>query len=442
MRNGLLKVIERPWIAIGLAAGVAVIVWAIGTRQQTHQIRAEFGDAIDMVPGLNVRYHGIVVGKTTSVTLDNGRAVVGIGISNSPPWPLHRGAVAVIRWGTLVGEGTRYVELDQGPSSAPVIPENGVIGTRDTVTPVEFDQLFGTFDAATRRNMRGTIDHLGAQLVPRAAQLNSGLHYTGPAVDTAAGLMSDLDYDRAALSGLVGSGAQTTHELAAHQAQISDLVGVAATTFQTFAQRTQQVQSSISAMPSTFTDVRTTLARLQPSIARLRTLMHDLAPGAARLPAFAKVAQPALVQLERIVPLGLHTVSTAQTSAPPVTDLLTVGVPFMQQLGTGVLTPVNPMLTCVTPYAPEVAGFLSNWASWGKNYDSFSHYGEVHANEGASSLTSTPSLITTAQFAQATGEQYAMPRPPGLNAGQPQFMPQCGYGQSALNPADDPESAK
>jgi hypothetical protein len=34
---------------------------------------------------------------------------------------------------------------------------------------------------------------------------------------------------------------------------------------------------------------------------------------------------------------------------------------------------------------------------------------------------------------------YAMPRPPGLNAGQPWFQPQCGAGPDALDPAKDPE---
>ncbi|MEA2273229.1 MAG: hypothetical protein QOI98_1937, partial [Solirubrobacteraceae bacterium] len=37
--------------------------------------------------------------------------------------------------------------------------------------------------------------------------------------------------------------------------------------------------------------------------------------------------------------------------------------------------------------------------------------------------------------------KYAMPRPPGLNAGQPWFQPQCGAGPDSLDPSKDPEGA-
>jgi phospholipid/cholesterol/gamma-HCH transport system substrate-binding protein len=434
------SLITRPWILIGVAAAALFVYWAVGTRENSHYVRAQFNDAVDLASGLNVRYHGIWVGRVGSVKLQDGSAVVELGIDNKAAWPLHRGAVAEIRWGTLVGEGTRYIQLFQGPKSAPAIPNGGVISSRDTVTPTEFDQVFGIFNAPTRRHLRSMFDNIGAQVNPHAAQLGSGIHYSAPALASAAGLMDDLAYDRSALSGLVGSGVQTTQELASQQARISALIGVADTTFQTFASHSQQVQSSIQGMPSTFADVRSTLARLQPSIARLRVLMGDLAPGAARLPALAQVARPALVSLERVVPLGLRTVSTAQSSAPPVTSLLSNGVPFMRNLG-ATLKPFNPMLTCITPYAPELAGFFSNWDSFTRNYDTFSHYANVHDNEGASSLTSTPSgVISPQQFTQLTGEQYALPRPPGLNAGQPEFIPQCNYGPQDLNPADDPEN--
>jgi len=35
---------------------------------------------------------------------------------------------------------------------------------------------------------------------------------------------------------------------------------------------------------------------------------------------------------------------------------------------------------------------------------------------------------------------YGFPRPPGTDAGQPWFLPQCGAGPDALDPNKDPEA--
>jgi hypothetical protein len=40
------------------------------------------------------------------------------------------------------------------------------------------------------------------------------------------------------------------------------------------------------------------------------------------------------------------------------------------------------------------------------------------------------------------GIKYAMPRPPGLNAGQPWLLPECGAGAQALDPNADPEQRR
>jgi hypothetical protein len=38
------------------------------------------------------------------------------------------------------------------------------------------------------------------------------------------------------------------------------------------------------------------------------------------------------------------------------------------------------------------------------------------------------------------GLRYAFPRPPGYNADQPWFLPECKAGRDALDPTKDPES--
>jgi hypothetical protein len=86
---------------------------------------------------------------------------------------------------------------------------------------------------------------------------------------------------------------------------------------------------------------------------------------------------------------------------------------------------------------------VSTWASWAQNYDNVAHYARVKVNEGPSSLDSFPSMPTSNFLTLAGGGiKYAMPRPPGLNAGQPWLLPACGAGAQALDPNADPEQRR
>jgi hypothetical protein len=96
------------------------------------------------------------------------------------------------------------------------------------------------------------------------------------------------------------------------------------------------------------------------------------------------------------------------------------------------------MVGCIRPYAPEIAGLLTTWSSWTQDYDQIGHLGRLDGYAGPSSLTSTP--LTPAQYVALTGQGYALTRPPGYNAGQPWYQPQCGITPAGLNPASDPEA--
>jgi hypothetical protein len=97
---------------------------------------------------------------------------------------------------------------------------------------------------------------------------------------------------------------------------------------------------------------------------------------------------------------------------------------------------------CLRPYAPEIAGFLSTWSGYNKNYDAGGHYARTFPlmfNAALIPGTALNSLQITRTYADRLF--YAMPRPPGLNAGQPWFQPQCGAGPESMNPSKDPEGA-
>ena len=193
-----------PWAVI-LATGVVLFaLWAYSTRQINRQVRAVFNEAANLYTGEDVQVDGLDAGKVTSVQYYGGPAIVGLGIQDNHYWPLHQGTTATLRFGTTVGNGTRYVQLDPGPSSNPRLPENGIIPVSDTTSAVEFDQVFNTFDPATRAAVQQALQGTGRTVAPRASQLAAGVASTGPALQSVSGFMGDLSADEQSLSGVVG----------------------------------------------------------------------------------------------------------------------------------------------------------------------------------------------------------------------------------------------
>jgi virulence factor Mce-like protein len=435
-------VVTRPLVFIGIVVFLLFAYWAWNTRQSAHHVRAIFTSATNLYQGEDVKANGIDIGKVGSLSVDSdGQAVVQIGIQKSQFWPLHQGTIADLRFGTTVGNGTREIDIFPGPANAPAIAENGVIPIQDTRPTVEFDQFFDTFDAKTRAAMQGAAAGLNQSFAGHETDLGNGLAASPAGLNSVAGFTADLNRDQAALSELVASGDAVTGKLAANQAQIETLLGVAGQTFNAFAQRTVNTQAAISGFAPTLDQAKTTFARLDTSIGYLTPLMTDLAPGARQLVPLAQTLQPALRTLRATVPDAVAAVRTGTAAAPQISQFLQNGVPFMNSLGPA-LTKFAPEMACMRPYAPEVAGFLSNWSSFTGNYDSSSHYARADSPEGSSSNNSWVG-VSPAQYTQLSGQTYAMPRPPGMGdqtGQQAWFLPQCGLGSDTLSPAADPEA--
>ena len=60
----------------------------------------------------------------------------------------------MIRQASLSGIANRYVDLKLGPANGDEIEDGGTIGTDQTATAVELDQIFNLFDERTRTASR------------------------------------------------------------------------------------------------------------------------------------------------------------------------------------------------------------------------------------------------------------------------------------------------
>lgn len=420
------------------AAAVLVLLLTRGLSDQ-HTLRAAFSSASQVVAGQDVRLAGREVGEVESVDLVDGQAVLELRIEDRA-WPLHRGTTARLRHGTTTGYVARYVEFEPGPPSAPPLKDGGVLGAGQTVTPVEFDEMYRILDAEARRDLKGLLSNFADTLEGREQELGTGISAAARGLDETASFMRELGADPAALRTLVDSGARASAAIASREHELRDLVTNAAATFDEFAQHTEATRASFERFPRTLRVTRTSLGRLDQSLAGLTALVGDVRPGAGRLRELAPVVRRATSTLLDVAPLATSALRRGRLASPPIRALLREGTPFIREFGR-VLREFAPQMKCLRPQAPEIISFFSTWAAFSKNYDAVEHY-----NRGLVTVIpmGADETRTSAEVVSQSGGavRYGFPTPPGTNVDQPWFIPECGYGPEGLDPTRDPESRK
>jgi virulence factor Mce-like protein len=422
------------------ALGIALVaVGLVFKGSGSHTVRAAFQSAIQVVPGQEVRVAGRKVGAVESIKEEDGEAVVGMKIGDDA-WPLHRGTTARLRFGSVGGYAARFVELEPGPDSAPALPDGGALTSADTITPVEYDQIFNTFDKPTRRNLQGMLGNAAATLGDRGGDLARGLHEGAPALDRISNTMGDLGADPHALDKLVRAGARTSAALRSRDPQLRALLDQAASTFDELAGQARAQQVTLERFPAALTSGRATLRRLDSSLDGLDGLVADLGPGARGLREMAPTAYRSTATLHELAPLVTRTLTDGAQSVPDIDRLVRAGTTFMPKTGR-VLHELSPMLHCIRPYTPELAGMWSTWLSFSGWSDDKAGYSRALLTVALPGMTPGSTMNSKQVVETYKGRIfYAMPRPPGLNAGKPWFLPECGAGPDALDASKDPEN--
>lgn len=433
-----MSALNRILPVVLLAAVVAVAVLLFTGGGTTHTLRAGFDNAIQLTPGQEVRIAGRRVGKIGEIDLRDGQASVELKINDDDVWPLTKGTVARARYGSTTAYLSRYIELYPGPKNVGSLADGAIISTTDTQSAFELDDGYRIFRGATTKETGKLVDGLGDGLDGQGQPLREGLAAAPGGLDATADLTHELAFDGERLRTLAEAGDRTTSALAAKQGDIRELVTNAAGTFDELAAHTRAQQIALDKAPETFNTTTATLKRLDTSLDGLTGLVNDIAPGAPALRRFAEIARPTLANLRETSPLLASTLDRGAVAMPRLQRFFNTSTPFFPQAQRA-LTTFQPQLNCIRPYIPEVVGFLGTWSGQLQNYDASGHYARSFP------LSVIPALLpgnatTPAQAVQVTpGLSYAMPRPPGLNAGKPWFLPKCGVTQDSLNAELDPE---
>ncbi len=121
----------------------------------TKELKADFADGSNLVIGNDVREGGFRVGLVSDMRpfeLPNGQ----VGAELTLKLDKANGGVPVDSTATIRPRsvlGLKFVEIQKGSSSR-VIADGGTLGISRTSVPVQFDDIFKTFDARTRNSIQ------------------------------------------------------------------------------------------------------------------------------------------------------------------------------------------------------------------------------------------------------------------------------------------------
>jgi phospholipid/cholesterol/gamma-HCH transport system substrate-binding protein len=389
---------------------VAVILLSGGTN---YQVKLVFGDASQIVKGDQVDVAGNAVGTVSSIALaPNGQAQMTISISDSSYVPLHQGTEATVRLASLSGIANRYIDLRLGPASAPKIQSGGVIGTQDTTSAVDLDELFNTLNPPTLKGIQDLIQGAGSQFAGKGAAAQAAWAYLNPAVASSSTLFQELDrHNGGDFTNFVVQSSKLLSTIAGRSSDLTALVKNLGTTTEALASQSTALGQSIQRLPgfmaladTTFVNLRNSLdaltplvnaskpvaPKLQKFLAQLRPLAQNAVPTVRDLaniicsrgskPCSASTpGQNDLIQLlELSVKLSNVTCGTSQAASTCSGTLQANG---QQRLGafpqsTIALNDSTPEMATARPYAVDLTGW----------FEGYTHPGVIDANGGASRI--------------------------------------------------------
>jgi phospholipid/cholesterol/gamma-HCH transport system substrate-binding protein len=196
-------------IAVGLQPD-RILQWATSVRYQ-----ALFAEAGGLNVGNDVTMSGIKVGAVSSISLDNGDALVKFTLEGK--YPLGTDTTAHIRTGTLLGE--RVVTLDSAGNET--LRPGATIPVSHTSSPYSLTDAVSELTSNTAATDTGQLNHSLDTLSQTLDQISPQL---GPTFDGLARFSKSLNDRNAGLGELLRTAGDVTGVLSQRSNQVNTLI--------------------------------------------------------------------------------------------------------------------------------------------------------------------------------------------------------------------------
>jgi phospholipid/cholesterol/gamma-HCH transport system substrate-binding protein len=391
----------------------------------TRELKVDFADGSNLVVGNDVREGGFQVGFVSElkpVILPSGQ----VGAQATLKLNKSDGSVPVDSTATVLPKsvlGLKYVALTVG-SSKQTYADGATMPIAHTTVPVQFDDVFKTFNEPTRTAIQNDLKGYGDALAARGSALNDTIH----------SLPSLLGYLRPVAAYLSDPRTQLTRFFDSLNAFMGTVAPVAqtnsqlftemATTFGAIARNPHDLEATVAESPSTLDVSTNSLEVQQPFLTDLTTFGNLMQPATSSL-------RQALPQLDPAIEEG----TAALKRTPPLNAKLQAVMDGLKSLalapGTNVglgalsatVSTLNPMVRYLGPYQ-TVCDYWNYWWT----------YLSEHLSEQTSVGFAQRALLNFADAAQPdnVGTEGATEPADGQDGGSEYFHAQT-YGSAIDN---------
>jgi phospholipid/cholesterol/gamma-HCH transport system substrate-binding protein len=329
-------------ILAGLFAGTVILVnqravlpsWVplIGTDR--FELNADFSTAQAVTPGQgqSVDISGIKVGEVSSVTLENGHAVVGMEIDNKYAPLIHTNASLLLRPKT--GLNDMVVEVDPGTQSAPEMQENSTVQLASTKPQVNPDEFLATLDADTQQFLKLLLANGAEALDPakgRDVRLSNALRRLDPFARDISRISGALVSRRQNIVNSIHNFQLLSTELGNRDQDLVNFVDSSNAVLGSFAKEEASIRGAVRELPGTLQATKGALTSANQLALQEGPALKKSLPG-------AKATGPALRALR---PFFQQTAGPIQNQIRPFTQQVASPVHHVAQIsqGLGTATP-------------------------------------------------------------------------------------------------------
>jgi phospholipid/cholesterol/gamma-HCH transport system substrate-binding protein len=368
-------------IASLVVAVIAVAVLMFGSGGGT-EYTVHLQTANQLVKGNEVKVGGLPVGKITDIALaKDNQADIKITV-NDDFAPLHAGTTALVRVTSLPSVANRYIALTPGPNNAPKLDDGGVIEVDNTTNAVDLDQLFNALEPKTRKGLQGVLQGFATWYAGQGENLGQTFRYFGPSLQSFARVMEELGRDQQAFTDLVVNGARATSAIASRRDDLANLVTNGTGFARALGTENVALDRALSAFPATLRQGSITFKTLQSTLKDLNRLTNVSKPAVKGLAPFLsdfadlfKEFQPVFEDFRYIVrnPGPANDATDQMRQMPSLERLARTNT----KNSSAALKQSQEVIEFLRPYAPDLAGWITHFATVPGYYDSNGHYARV-----------------------------------------------------------------
>jgi virulence factor Mce-like protein len=359
------KVLTMVFFALS-CVGLLLFLWlsfggTIPFNPQGYRIKVAFPNAQELATQADVRIAGVSVGKVVDKSLDpQGNRTVATLEIDSKYAPIRQDAQAILREKTILGE--TYVQITPGSANARPIPDGGMLARGNVQHAVQLDEIFNSFDPATRQAFQTWQAELAKAIVGNDQNLSNVLGNLPTFAADASDILAVLDVEHNSVVQLVQNGGTVFGALSQNQAALRNLITSAEATFSTTAANNNKLAAIFHVFPTFLNESKATLARLKTFAVNTDPLLKELIPVARNLGPTLEAVKTLSPDLRHLFTNLNPLITVSRTGLPATRDVLNGATPLLGALGP-FLEQLNPILTWLSLHQQLISDFISNGAT-------------------------------------------------------------------------------